>query len=469
MSEEENTGNPFRNLELEDEVLRSIIVDDRTDSSKVTVGASKNLGYLLNTGFPKEIFTGELRQWIYEKIISNYVKHSEPISRETLISFLEKIHKKHVDLKKNVIIIDKILKREFKPQNFKPKTDQLKNTYFYRLLFNLNFELVNKLKEHYEKKKDSALELARFVEESNSKILMESSRFRIIEEDVFHNLETDILEVKDKREHPEKYKGIPTGFEMIDNATGGWIPGELSLVLGRPGMGKSILLLNFGYHAYLERCNVVCVTIEMPIEQQKRRFQSLATKLNYNLIKIPKNMRDQDFEKFKNELRDRKDSQPNYFWYIDAPQHCTAAFIESRILAFESTVGEKVDLLIVDPIYLMKPVDPKEDDRVGTISWDLKILARKLNFPVIAASQFNREGGRRHQHGKPVDTMDAAFTDKLSNNCDNMIGITGDNDFARLSFPKTRDSNIRDLFLTKNFEIMKFTYVPKETEDDDEE
>ena len=126
-----------------------------------------------------------------------------------------------------------------------------------------------------------------------------------------------------------------------------------------------------------------------------------------------------------------------------------------------------VDLLIVDPIYLMKPIDSKTDDPVGTISWDLKILARKMDFPVLAASQFNREGGRRHQHGKQVDTMDAAFTDKLANNCDNMIGILGDDEFARLSFPKTRDSNITDLFLTKRFDRMKFIYDPKQTEDDE--
>ena len=95
-------------------------------------------------------------------------------------------------------------------------------------------------------------------------------------------------------------------------------------------------------------------------------------------------------------------------------------------------MGKKADLLIIDPIYLMTPSDRKTDDPVGVISWDLKLLARGRDIPVIAASQFNRESHKRHLQGKDVDSVDAAFTDKLGHNTDIMIGITGDKETASL-------------------------------------
>ncbi|MBR4316675.1 MAG: hypothetical protein IKP65_06920 [Alphaproteobacteria bacterium] len=49
-------------------------------------------------------------------------------------------------------------------------------------------------------------------------------------------------EVKKRKEHPELYAGIPTGFERFDQKTGGLFPAELTIVFGLSGKGKSTFM-----------------------------------------------------------------------------------------------------------------------------------------------------------------------------------------------------------------------------------
>ncbi|HEY4880552.1 MAG TPA: DnaB-like helicase N-terminal domain-containing protein, partial [Steroidobacteraceae bacterium] len=44
--------------------------------------------------------------------------------------------------------------------------------------------------------------------------------------------------------HPDKLRGLATGFTDFDNKTGGLRPGDLVIVAGRPSMGKTTLAVN---------------------------------------------------------------------------------------------------------------------------------------------------------------------------------------------------------------------------------
>jgi replicative DNA helicase len=375
-----------------------------------------------------------------------------------LFDELKNHYKAQDEYEQKKIVLEKVFSYRFEAKSFKPMMEKLKEKYFYRNILDINLKINDQLKQDFVDEKHEALSLAQNIQDSVSKILLTTGKFRVLEEDIVQDITRDIEIIKDKRENPYKYKGISTGYKKIDLATGGWQPGEFSLVLGRPGMGKSILLLNFGYNAYKLNYNVMYVTIEMPLVQQRNRFTSLISRVSYNKIKLPHLMSDEEVDLIERKLRKIKEEHKNYYWLVDAPQNCNSQFIESRIIAFENVTGKKVDLLIIDPIYLMTPSDRKTDDPVGSISWDLKLLARGKDLPIIAASQFNRESHKRHQHGKEVDTIDAAFSDKLGHNTDNMIGITGDDETACLFFPKTRDSKVSKMFFIKKFDVMRFEY-----------
>jgi replicative DNA helicase len=459
---------PFVDLKLENRVLRHLIFDSDVDDKNISDEIHSNVTFLFNSGITKEIFSSEFRQWVFEKIVASYIKFSESTTKQLLIERVQKKYKVKEEADSKLLIIEKIFKYEFQSKTFKTIFDDLRSKLYYRQLFDTCRNLNEKLQSDFQQNVVEPVKIAQEINQSSSRILLSSTKFRIIQEDVLQNVEKDLELFDDKRLHPEKYKGILTGYEKIDKATGGWRPGELGIILGRPGVGKSILLLNFGFNAYsLERKNIMYITIEMPFEQQKARFQSLLTQVNYSQVKMPEYMPEALVEKFKEKLRKAKEKyKNNSFFLVDAPSNCNVPFLESSIISYENITSRKIDLLIVDPLYLMKPSE-KTDDPAGTVSWELKLLARKMNIPVLAASQFNRESHKRHIHGKGSDTMDAAFSDKISNNADIMIGITGDKERANLEFPKSRDSLITRAYFKKDFSTMRFIY-DKESEDAEE-
>jgi replicative DNA helicase len=450
----------FVDVKLENKVLRAIIF---TEADNKTIGEemNKNISYIVNMGISKEYFQSEFKQWLFQLIIDKFIKYAEVTPKITILEFIEKKYLRPEDKERKKILLDKICEHSFNLKTFKHIIDDLRNKHYYRILLDLNLKLNDNLQDHHNNQKSEAVEIARDIDEINKRILMSSDRFRIIEEDIFQNVEKDILLLDDKRKNPEKYRGITSGYTKIDELTGGWGNGELITILGRPGVGKSILALNFGFNAYMMKYNVFYVTIEMALQQQKRRFHSLLTKINYTQLKRAELLNDETFEHFSKILKEEKEKHKNYFWLIDAPANCDVTFIESRVISFENVTGQKIDLIIIDPIYLMKPSE-KSDDPVGTTSWDLKLLARKLNLPIINCSQFNRAAKLRHDKGKASDTSDAAFSDKLGNNSDTMIGLLGDkNDpMAQMQFPKTRDAEaIKSLVFKKDFHIMRYSYA----------
>ena len=449
---------PFIDVILECKTLRLLVFDNEFDKKSDIDEINSNLSYVTFLGLPKEIFTSDFKQWMFTRVIQNFVSFSECISKSFLFEELKAQYKNKEEYEQKKVVLEKIFSYRFESKSFKPMYDKLKEKFFYRNLLDINLKINEQLKQDFIDEKHEAMGLAQNIQDSVNKILITTGTYKVLEEDIVHDVIRDISDLREKRENPEKYRGIPTGYKKIDQATGGWQPGEFSLVLGRPSMGKSILLLNFGYNAYLLNYNIVYVTIEMPLSQQRNRFTSLVTKVAYNKIKLPHLMSDEEVDLVERKMLKLKKDHSNYYWLIDAPRNCSSQFIDSRLTAFENVMGKKVDLLIVDPIYLMTASEKKAEDPVGVISWDLKILARSRSIPVIGASQFNRESHKRHLHGKDVDSMDAAFSDKLGHNTDNMIGITGDKETACLYFPKTRDSTLTKLFFLKEFDIMRFRY-----------
>lgn len=454
----DNSQKPFIDVVLECKILRMLVFDNEFDNKINVTEIDSNVSYMINLGLPKELFTSELKQWMFECIAKNFLSFSECVSKSFLYDELKSKFKEIDEYEQKKSVLDKIFSYRFESKTFKPLMEKLKEKFFYRRILDINLKTNEKLRQDFLEDKQSALVLAQNMQDSVSDIISTTGKFRVIEEDVVHDIKRDMAILRDKKDNPFKYKGIPSGFKKIDQATGGWQPGEFILVLGRPGMGKSILLLNFGYNAYKLNYNIIYVTIEMPLTQQRNRFTSRITNINYNKIKLPHLLSDEELIEIEKKLLKVKEERKNFMWFIDAPQNCNAHFIESRIIAFENVTGKRADLLIVDPVYLMTPSDRKSEDPVGTISWDLKLLARSRDIPVIGASQFNRESHKRHLQGKDVDSVDAAFSDKLGHNTDIMIGVTGDKETACLYFPKSRDSQVSKMFFLKKFDVMRFEY-----------
>lgn len=455
----------FTSIRSENKILKTLILHKQQDHLEIT----KNLELVINANVSPDCFTSDFRAWLYSTITSHYFEYSAPITEDLLQERIVRKYKKAESIADAKALLQKVLARTVDSIELSPIIDELKNLYHIRKIFDTTNEVLEQLrsiKEGSAEVKAGPLvhKLEKVIEEIND----QSNKERIVEEDAFENIDDDIAEIKDRHDNPEKYRGVDTGIEPLTLATAGWHGGDLITVMGRTGQGKSIVLLNFGYSAWLSGYNVLYVTIEMPILQQKRRLYSRMTGVNYFKLKNADLMTEEELIFIGDKIKEIKSEHDNVFLILDAPSMCNSNFIEQRVHNFEKATGKKIQLIIVDPIYLMKPNVKVDDDLVGAISWDLKLMGRKLDIPVINANQINREGHKRHLQGKDMDAMDSASSDRLGQNSDVMLGIFSDEQqWLKLSIVKYRDGRGPTLFLKRRFDIMKVEYDEEYNHHDD--
>jgi len=450
----------FSEHELERKILRSFLLRNQQS-------CASNLKLCLNYGFTKDSFTGDFRPQLFQHIIDFYQEFGSAISKQTLWMELKKGFDSDDDKEHSKGLLNKILKAEYRSNERTFLFKELKRLERFRFLVEFNNITFSKLKDINEMNiKESPENMIKESIDELTKVL-NVGQTRTKEGDLFKD-ESLLPDLEYQRNNPNQTKGINTGIEVLTKITNGWNPGELVIVCGRPGQGKSILLMNFALEAYLDNKNILFITLEMPFRQQQLRAISRMLNLPYSKLKVPHYLSPGEWDYLNDDIKRYLDKE-NFFFMVDSPEHCTASFIDNKITTIENVRGVKIDLLIVDPIYLMRAgnkVDNREkEDPVGMISGELKRLAMQFGIPVLVASQFNREGGKRHQTGKDPNTMDMSFSDRLGHNSDIILGITADyNDLAQLHIMKFRDGMGPKIYLTKEFNTMKFVYDPEKND-----
>jgi replicative DNA helicase len=198
-----------------------------------------------------------------------------------------------------------------------------------------------------------------------------------------------VVTVKDRTVHEDAFKtfsGIKTGYSSIDNATKGFRPGELIIIVSGFAEGKSTLLLNIAYNTFLSGYNVAFFSLEMPYLQVIRRFDSLSTSIPYSKLKSG-NLDSSDKKKIDEHVN-RFKNMPNQFYIIDCPE-CTIPFLDSKL----STLNPKPDLVVIDYLSIIKSevVFKSLWESLNTITVKVRSLARKFNVPIVTAAQVRRD------------------------------------------------------------------------------
>lgn len=192
---------------------------------------------------------------------------------------------------------------------------------------------------------------------------------------------------------------VPTGFRYVDNIIGGMGPGELIIIPGRSGMGKSAFLSALSINAARAGYPAFIASIEMAntgyAERQicdvdyytyKGRYEN---PLQYEQFRTG-NMTDVEFE--RGVLAAQEIAQ----WPLELcdEEELTLSAIEARARAFQrkfppGTLG----LILVDYLQIVEPTRRREGTReqeVNEIARGLKKMAKRLGWPVVAASQVKR-------------------------------------------------------------------------------
>jgi replicative DNA helicase len=191
--------------------------------------------------------------------------------------------------------------------------------------------------------------------------------------------------------------GIPTGLEGVDRILGGMQPGNLIILAGRPGMGKSALGVNMAYFNAKHGRPTGFFSLEMSAEE-------IAMRILGDHADIPP----EHLRKGKFAAADRNRLEESALFELaklTLPIDETGGLSIAQVAARARRMRRKDDiqLLIVDYLQLMhsgRNLDNRVQD-ITIVTKGLKALAKELCIPVVALSQLSRNVEHR-DNKRPV-------------------------------------------------------------------
>ncbi len=185
--------------------------------------------------------------------------------------------------------------------------------------------------------------------------------------------------------------GLATGFPELDRMTNGLHPGDLTIVAGRPAMGKTSWVMNVAQTVAIEeKVPVAIFSLEMSKEQLVTRFLCSEGRVDAQRLRRGR-LQSDEFERL---ARAASNLNTAPIWIDDS---ATANVLEMKAKSRRLRSDANVGLVIVDYVQLMS-ASIRTDSRVqevSEISRGLKALARELDVPVIALSQLSRANEMR--------------------------------------------------------------------------
>lgn len=241
--------------------------------------------------------------------------------------------------------------------------------------------------------------------------------------------------------------GIPYGIRELDGILLGAQPGDLTIIAGRPGMGKSALMTTFLMNASLwalqewgRPLRALLNSLEMPERQVEQRLLSGQSGVNLTKIRVPKLMEGADWTRvFEAETTIEA-------WDITIDDTGGLTPLELTTAATRLNAQAPLDVILVDYLQLMNGSNPR-DNRVvelGHVSRTLKELSRTLDVPVIAGAQLSRAVEQREN--KRPQLSDLRESGSIENDADIVVFLYRDGYYNEL----TTTPNLTELIVAKH-------------------
>lgn len=209
--------------------------------------------------------------------------------------------------------------------------------------------------------------------------------------------------------------GLPSGFPDLDRLTTGFHGGDLIIVAGRPGMGKSSFALSIAKYVAQKLGEPVGIfSLEMSKDQLAFRLLSFLSHIPLYDLRLGKLTKEQ-----KAVLEEAFAELQKLPIYID--DSASLSTTDLRIKAIRMKKEREIKLLIVDYLQLLRGVRKysSRQEEVAEISRSLKALAKELDIPVIALAQLSRQV--EHRSDKRPQLADLRESGQIEQDADVII------------------------------------------------
>ena len=240
--------------------------------------------------------------------------------------------------------------------------------------------------------------------------------------------------------------GIKTGINLFDEKYLGWQPGQLIVVAGRLGIGKSWVILYFGCEAYKTGKRVLYLSPEMPLHDVEFRWDTIMGKsrgfefLNDKLILGDVNLK--DYRDYLTDVSRRSD-------WLTIDSNFGLSFSMTNI---NNMVDEFCpDLVVIDGISFIEAHSRDIWEKMKIICDELKKLAQNQKVVIIVSAQVSREAG----DNMPKMTQ-IAYSDSILQAADYGVMMSGDvekPDIRYITIPKIRSGKAVNSRIMIKFDV----------------
>ncbi|MEJ5300581.1 MAG: replicative DNA helicase [Thermodesulforhabdaceae bacterium] len=202
----------------------------------------------------------------------------------------------------------------------------------------------------------------------------------------------NLLRIEALKNRQEIVTGVPSHFTDLDRLTAGFQKGDLIIIAGRPGMGKTAFALNIARNVAVEsEIPVAFFSLEMSKEQIGMRLMCMEARVDSQKVRT-------GFISQEECARLMATGQVFMRTSLFVDDQPAITPLELRAKARRIMAERGLGIIIVDYLQLMRINERLErrEQEISEISRSLKALAKELNIPVIALSQLNRKVEERH-------------------------------------------------------------------------
>ena len=233
--------------------------------------------------------------------------------------------------------------------------------------------------------------------------------------------------------------GIPTGFHELDELLGGLRGGQLVIVAGRPGMGKTSLGLDFTSNIASTHHPVLVISLEMSTDELESRLIAAQAGVSLQALRVGK---------LSPAAQDKVTHMAGQIasWPIDIYDNARASLTAIRSQARRSVrrYGH-LSAIVVDYIQLGEAVGRHQnrEGEVAEIARGLKKLAREMDVPVIALAQLSRSvEGRADKRPMLSDLRESG---EIENAADTILFLYRDDYYN----PTSQDRGTAEIIVAK--------------------
>ncbi|MFC5540211.1 MAG: DnaB-like helicase C-terminal domain-containing protein [Bacilli bacterium] len=245
------------------------------------------------------------------------------------------------------------------------------------------------------------------------------------------SIEQDLVNMAERPFFPEKMDDfIPIDIEELAKMLCGFRQGEVTIIAGRPSMGKTDVMNHFALAAGMMGYLPIIFSLEMNRKMLLERLVALTGNINRLKMRNPYKYLS---EEQKNEWMDTLSNLKNANLHIDDRAGLTVRQMRAQIRKLMNKYPTKKPIVFIDYLQIIACEEDRNNPYLNTayISAQLKKMAKDFHCPVVCLAQLNRAVETR-QNKRPV-MSDIRDSGNIEQDADVIILLFRDSYYERLS------------------------------------